>query len=168
MPAKYRPACESWFAAGFYSGLSLDFHRLEVTIGCVNPLSTGISVISNKTVTMKTIGVMHMLLVQDMKRAIDFYQNAFDCKVLQQSDFWTNLDCGHGKIALCTFGNKTELKETTLIIEVDNHKEAAEKVKVSGGKVLKISAPYEGAPVYNVMIVDTENNQIVASETVRG
>ena len=115
---------------------------------------------------MKTIGVMHMLLVQDMERAIGFYEKTFGFKTLQKSAFWTNLDCGRGKVALCTFGNKTELKETTLIVEVDNYKEAVEKIKTNGGQVLKIGEPYEGAPVYNVVMVDTENNQIVASQMV--
>jgi predicted enzyme related to lactoylglutathione lyase len=120
-----------------------------------------------KKIKMKTIGVMHMLLVQDMDRAINFYENTFGFKVLQKSGFWSNLDCGYGKIALCTYGNKTELKETTLIIEVDDHKEAAEGVKNNGGKVLKIAEPYDGAPVYNVIILDTENNQVTVSEMVR-
>ena len=115
---------------------------------------------------MKTIGVLHMLLVQDMDRAINFYEKAFDFKTLQKSAFWSNLDCGHGKIALCSFGNKTELKETTLIIEVDNYKEAIEKIKANGGKIVSIGEPYEGAPVYNVVSIDTENNQIVASQMV--
>jgi len=115
---------------------------------------------------MKTIGVMHMLLVQDMDRAIRFYENTFGFTILQKSAFWSNLDCGHGKIALCSYGNKTELKETTLIIEVDNYKDAVDRIKESGGQVLKVAEPYEGAPVYNVIMIDTENNQIVASQMV--
>ncbi len=115
---------------------------------------------------MQTLGVMHMLLVQDMDRAINFYESAFGFRVLQKSGFWSNLDCGYGKIALCTYGNKKELKETSLIIEVDNHKEAVERINDNGGKVVKIGEPYEGAPVYNVVLIDTENNQIVATETV--
>lgn len=115
---------------------------------------------------MNTIGVMHMLLVQDMDRAISFYEKTFGFKVLQKSAFWSNLDCGRGKIALCTYGKKTELKETTLIIEVDNHKEAVEKINNSGGKVLKIAEPYDGVPVYNVIMLDTENNQLTVSEMV--
>ena len=111
---------------------------------------------------------MHMLLVQDMNRAIDFYEKTFDCITLQKSPFWSNLDTGHGKIALCSFGNKTELKETTLIIEVDNYKEAVERIKENGGQVLKIGEPYEGAPVFNVVMLDTENNQLVASQMVTG
>lgn len=113
---------------------------------------------------MKTIGVMHMLLVQDMNRSINFYQKTFGFRVLQKSDFWSNLDCDHGKIALCSFGNKTELKETTLIIEVDDYKDAIENIKNNNGQVLKIGEPYEGAPVYNVVFLDTENNQLVASQ----
>ena len=116
---------------------------------------------------MKTIGTLHMLLVQDMDRAIHFYENTFGFYTLQKSAFWTNLDCGHGKIALCTYGNKTERKETVLIIEVDDYKEAAEKITANGGQVLKIAEPYEGAPVYNVMMIDTENNQLVASQVVK-
>ena len=115
---------------------------------------------------MTTLGVMHMLLVQDMDRAILFYEKTFGFKVLQKSAFWSNLDCGHGKVALCSFGNKKELKETTLIIEVDDHKEAVKKINENGGQVVKIGEPYEGAPVYNVVMVDTENNQLVASEMV--
>ena len=115
---------------------------------------------------MKTLGVMHMLLVQDMDRAIAFYEKTFGFIALQKSAFWTNLDCGHGKVALCSYGNKTERKETTLIIEVDDHVEAAKKIKENGGQVLKIAEPYEGAPVYNVIMIDTENNQLVASKMV--
>lgn len=115
---------------------------------------------------MNTIGVMHMLLVQDMDRAIGFYEKTFGFSTLQKSAFWSNLDCGNGKIALCSFGNKTELKETTLIIEVDNYKEAIERIQVNGGQVVKVAEPYEGAPVYNVVLIDTENNQVVASQVV--
>lgn len=60
---------------------------------------------------MKTLSVMHMLFVQEMDRAITFYEKTFDFKILQKSPFWTNLDCGHGKVALCAAGNKTELKK---------------------------------------------------------
>ncbi len=115
---------------------------------------------------MKTIAVMHMLLVQDMDRAINFYEKTFGFTTLQKSLFWSNLDCGHGKVALCSFGNKTELKETTLIIEVDDYKEAVDRIKENGGQIVKIAEPYEGAPVYNVIMIDTENNQIVASQMV--
>jgi|ERR1022692_2717876 predicted enzyme related to lactoylglutathione lyase len=115
---------------------------------------------------MKIIGTMHMLLVQDMDRAINFYEKTFGFTTLQKSAFWTNLDCGHGKIALCSFGNKTERKETTLIIEVDNYKEAADKIKANGGQVITIAEPYENAPVYNVIMIDPENNQVVASQMV--
>lgn len=117
---------------------------------------------------MKTKGVMHMLLIQDMDRAISFYERAFGFVTFQKSPFWSNLDCGQGKIALCSFGNKTELKETSLIIEVDNHKEAVERITANGGQVLKVADPYEGAPVYNVIFIDTENNQVVATEVVAG
>ena len=115
---------------------------------------------------MKIIGVMHMLLVQNMDRAISFYEKTFGFIILEKSEFWTNLDSGHGKIALCTFGNKTELKETTLIIEIDNYKKAADRIKENGGQVLKIAEPYDGAPVYNVIMIDTENNQVTVSQMV--
>lgn len=115
---------------------------------------------------MKTLGVMHMLLVSDMDRGITFYEKTFGCKTLQKSGFWSNLDTGHGKIALCTYGEKKERKETSLIIEVDDRIEAAKKIKQFGGEVLKITEPYDGAPVYNVIFIDTENNQVVASEMV--
>ena len=108
-----------------------------------------------------------MLLVRDMDRAISFYEKTFDFTTLQKSAFWSNLDCGHGKIALCSFGNKTELKETTLIIEVDNYKDAVDRIKKNGGTVVKVTEPYEGAPVYNVIMIDTENNQVVASQMVQ-
>jgi predicted enzyme related to lactoylglutathione lyase len=116
---------------------------------------------------METIGIMHMLLVQDMNRAIEFYEKTFGLVTLQKSDFWTNMDSGHGKIALCAFGNKTELKETTLIVEVDDHKKAIERITTYGGRIVNVAAPYEGAPVYNVVFIDTENNQLVASQTVK-
>jgi predicted enzyme related to lactoylglutathione lyase len=113
---------------------------------------------------MKTLGVMHMLLVKDMDRAIGFYENTFGFTLLQRSDFWSNMDSGKGKIALCTFGEQANLKETTLIIEVDNHKEATDRVKLYGGSIVSIGAPYPGAPVFNLVFTDTENNQVTASE----
>ena len=115
---------------------------------------------------MKTIGVMHMLLVQDMDRAIRFYEKTFGFTTLQKSAFWSNLGSGGGKIALCTYGSKTELKETTLIIEVDDYKELLSTIPGNGGRVVKVAEPYDGAPVYNVVMVDTENNQLTASQTV--
>ncbi len=109
---------------------------------------------------------MHMLFVQDMDRAINFYEKAFDLKTLQKSPFWTNLDCGHGIVALCSAGNKTELKETVLILEVDNYTEAIERIKENGGQVIKVADPYPGVPIYNVVFTDTENNQLTASQKV--
>ena len=107
---------------------------------------------------MKTLGVMHVLFVQDMDRAIQFYQLAFDFKLNTKSAFWSNLDSGHGRLGLTSFGNKTERKETMLLIEVDDHKQAVERIKQYGGQVLSVAAPYEGAPVFNVIALDTENN----------
>ena len=115
---------------------------------------------------MITLSVMHMLFVQEMDRAISFYEKTFDFKTLQKSSFWTNLDSGSGKIALCSAGNKIELKETALIIEVDNYKEAIELIKENGGHIIKVGEPYPGVPVYNVVFTDTENNQVVASQVV--
>lgn len=115
---------------------------------------------------MRTLGVMHMLLVQDMDRGTRFYEKTFGFTVLTKSPFWTNLDSGNGKVALCTYGNKTERKETSLILEVSDHKEAVKRIKENGGEVLNITEPYEGAPVYNVVFIDPENNQVVASEMV--
>lgn len=115
---------------------------------------------------METIGIMHMLLVQDMDRAIDFYERTFGFITLQRSAFWSNLDSGHGKIALCSFGNRADKKETNLIIEVNDYKQAIEKILHHGGQVVQVAEPYEGAPVYNVVMIDTENNQLVASQVI--
>jgi len=114
---------------------------------------------------MKTLGVMHVLFVQDMERAILFYQKVFGFKLDTTSAFWSNMNSGHGRLGLTTFGGKTERKETLLIIEVDDHKQAIEKIKQQGGQVLSVAEPYEGAPVINVIAIDTENNQITISET---
>ncbi len=116
---------------------------------------------------MKTLGVMHVLFVQDMDRAISFYEKAFDFRLNTKSPFWSNLDSGHGRLGLTSFGNKTEKKETMLIIEVDNHMLAVEQIKQNGGSVLNIAKPYEGAPVFNVIALDSENNQFTVSETVK-
>lgn len=115
---------------------------------------------------MKTLGVMHMLFVQDMDRAIGFYEKAFGFKLKTKSSFWSNLDSGHGLLGLTSFGNKTERKETTLIMEVDDHLQAVDCITQNGGQVLNIAKPYEGAPVYNVIAIDSENNQFTVSETV--
>ena len=117
---------------------------------------------------MKTIAVMHMLLVQDMDRAINFYQKTFGLTITQKSDFWSNLESGNGVISLCSFGNETELKdETKLIIEVDDYQAAVELVKQNKGTVVKIGEPYEGVPIYNVEIIDTENNKLIISQRVK-
>lgn len=115
---------------------------------------------------MKTLGVMHVLFVQDMDRAIRFYETTFGFKLNTKSPFWSNLDSGHGSLGLTSYGNKTEHKETMLIIEVDEHLKAVDQIKRSGGQVLSIAKPYEGAPVFNVIVIDTENNQFTVSETV--
>ena len=115
---------------------------------------------------MKTLGIMHMLFVQDMNRAIGFYEKTFGFKLITKSPFWSNLDSGHGLLGLTSFGNKTERRETMLIIEVDDHLQAVDRITQSGGQVLNIAKPYEGAPVYNVIAIDTENNQFTVSEMV--
>ena len=109
---------------------------------------------------------MHVLFVQNMDRAIDFYEKTFDFKLDTKSAFWSNMDSGHGRLGLTSFGNKTERKETMFLIEVDDHLQAVDRILQNGGQVLNIAKPYEGAPVYNVIAIDTENNQFTVSETV--
>ena len=115
---------------------------------------------------MKTLGVMHVLFVQDMDRAIGFYEATFGFKLNTKSPFWSNLDSGNGCLGLTSFGNKTDRKETMLIIEVDEHLKAVDQIKRSGGQVLSIANPYDGAPVFNVIAKATESNQFTVSETV--
>ena len=44
---------------------------------------------------------------------------------------------------------------------------AVDQIAQNGGQVLNIAKPYKRAPVYNVIAIDTENNQFTVSETVK-
>lgn len=113
---------------------------------------------------MKVLSVIHMLYVQDMKRAINFYVNALGFTCEEESEFWSSLVSENGKIGLTSYGEYNEFKLTNLIIEVDDYDEALKRIKELGGIISEEHQPYEGAPIHNAEIIDTENNGIVISK----
>ena len=119
--------------------------------------------------------ILHsMLRVNDLKEAIDFYQNIFGMKVLRQKDY------PEGKFSLAFMGYGGE-KEVTVIelthnwgtdnydhgnafghiaIEVDDVYIACEEIKIKGGNVVREAGPMMGSKLLLAFVEDPNGYKI--------
>jgi predicted enzyme related to lactoylglutathione lyase len=105
-----------------------------------------------------------MLMVADMARAMRFYTEAFDVKVVMSSPYWSEFSVAGTNIALHP-GGGTETR-TGLGFEVQNLDIALERATEVGGR---ITTPPRERPDEHIRVAelaDTEGNVITVAELI--
>ena len=82
--------------------------------------------------------------VADMRAAKEFYVAALGLEVTSESEFWTDLSCGNGSLALSPDnGPRAEgragVELTKVIFDVEGLDELVSHVEKLGGKVVHVS-----------------------------
>jgi len=106
-----------------------------------------------------------MLMVADMTRAMQFYAEAFDVKVVINSPYWSEFMVAGTNIALHPGGTGTETR-TGLGFEVQNLDLALERATEVGGR---ITTPPRERPEERIRVAelaDTEGNVITVAELI--
>jgi predicted enzyme related to lactoylglutathione lyase len=105
-----------------------------------------------------------MLMVADMKRAVNFYQDALGLSVEMQSRWWSELQSGGATIAL--HGGGGPMTQTGLGFHVDDLDAAVAAVEAHGGAVVgpAMDRPQEGIRLAEVR--DTEGNGFSLAQTL--
>jgi len=82
--------------------------------------------------------------VADMRAAKEFYVTALGLEVTSETDFWIDLSCGNGSLALSpNNGDRPEgragVERTKIIFDVEGLDELVSHIEKLGGKVVHVS-----------------------------
>jgi predicted enzyme related to lactoylglutathione lyase len=106
-----------------------------------------------------------MLMVADMTRAMRFYTEAFDVKVVMSSPYWSELSVAGANIALHPGGGGTETR-TGLGFEVQNLDIALERATEVGGRITTPPRERPDERIRVAELADTEGNVITVAELI--
>ena len=112
---------------------------------------------------MKLEKIKYLLLVQDMQRAIDFYQSAFGLVPTVQSEWWSELTFGDSIVALHGGGDVSQ-RSTDLSLQVDNIVAACRIIREHGGAIVGEPEKREGEPIVLATFTDTEGNVVMLTQ----
>ena len=106
--------------------------------------------------------------VSDMRAAKEFYVAALGLKVTSESEFWIDLSCGNGSLALSPNGTdrpegRAGIERTKIIFEVIGLDELVAHIESLGGKAVHVSDNV-AAPVKVVHILDPFQNVFQLAE----
>ena len=106
-----------------------------------------------------------MLMVADMSRAMRFYTEAFDVKVVMTSPYWSEFSVAGTNIALHPGGSGTETR-TGLGFEVKNLDVALERATAVGGRITSPPRERPDERIRVAELADTEDNVITVAELI--
>ena len=109
---------------------------------------------------MKASKITRVIGVTDMKRAVQFYQDALGLEVEQTSPYWSDLTCGDGNLALQSHRPDTSGQVHTMVIFTVADLDAAVADAEAAGGTLQSRRDDDHAPVLIAHVLDTENNVI--------
>jgi predicted enzyme related to lactoylglutathione lyase len=112
------------------------------------------------------IGVKYLLSVSDMRRATAFYRDVVGLTVLESSDYWTELVHGTAIVALHG-GGTSSIKRTGLSFTVKDLAAFCARVEKAGAKVTSGPEDRGEEGIALAQFIDTEGNQIMASQVTR-
>lgn len=109
---------------------------------------------------MKATKITRVIGVENMRRAVDFYQTALGLTTVRESDQWSDLTCGDGNLSLQAYRPpEPKIVHTMVIFTVDDLDAAIASVEAAGGS-LGQRRDNEHAPVLIAHVLDTEGNVI--------
>ena len=106
-----------------------------------------------------------MLMVADMTRAVRFYTEAFDVKVVMTSPYWSEFIVAGTTVALHPGGGGTETR-TGLGFEVQNLEVALERATEVGGRITSPPRERPDERIRVAEVADTEGNLITVAELI--
>jgi len=109
--------------------------------------------------------IMHVIMVEDMSRAITFYQTVFGLELRFRSDQWSVLNDAGSQIGLHA-GGKGERIKTWLSFQMEDVHSACECIKDAGGAIEQEPQHREGEPVILATALDTEGNEIMLTQQI--
>lgn len=98
-----------------------------------------------------------MLMVQDMDRALAFWQQGVGLVLRFGSPYWSELDAAGSTVAL-HHGGDGRPTMTGLGVEVDDVHAACAAIRAAGGSVLREPETRPGEPIILAEARDTEGN----------
>lgn len=107
--------------------------------------------------------VKFMILAQDMKRAISFYQSSFGLGVSFETPGWTELKFGDAIVALHG-GWKGGINKTGLSFQVRDIRQACDNAVKNGGAIVNPPEDRQGEPIFLATMRDTEGNEFMISQ----
>lgn len=108
--------------------------------------------------------VKFMILAQDMKRAITFYQTALGLKVSFETPGWSELNFGDAVVALHG-GWKGGVNKTGLSFQVKDIHAACDNAVKNGGSIVNAPEDRQGEPIFLATVRDTEGNEFMISQS---
>ena len=114
---------------------------------------------------MEIQSVKYLLMVQDMDRAIAFYQDVIGLNLKSYSPEWSEFTLGDSTVALHG-GGTGEFIETGLIFRVADIGSACQEVVSGGGKLRSGPVDRPGEPIKLAQLCDTESNGFTFSQYV--
>lgn len=109
---------------------------------------------------MNATKITRVIGVSDMKRAVQFYQEALGLAVQQTSPFWSDLTCGDGNLALQSHRPDPSAEVHTMVIFTVADLDSAIADAEAAGGVLQSRRDDDHAPVLIAHVLDTERNVI--------
>ena len=103
--------------------------------------------------------VMYILVVEDMDRMADFYENVMGFRQRDRSPRWSEVTFGDFTLAL-HIGRKGDAKQTGLSFTVNDLDEACKVVEQGGGRVLKTPADGDIPNLRLALVADPEGNPL--------
>ncbi len=104
--------------------------------------------------------ITRVIGVGDMKRATEFYVSALGLTVERENEYWTDLTCGNGNLALQRSPGTGDTDTRVMVIfTVESRDQAVKAVEEGGGSLVRL-VDNEHAPVILAHVRDTENNII--------
>jgi lactoylglutathione lyase len=112
---------------------------------------------------MQVEKVKYIIWSQDMKRAVDFYCQAFDAEVTRQSEVMAELVVAGAVIGVHS-GGEGKRTWTGMSFQVADLFGACDVLKAAGGTVLREPEDTPEEPAHLAMCTDSENNEIMLTK----
>lgn len=109
---------------------------------------------------MKVERLKYVIWAADMPRALRFYTQVFEGKILKQNDYISEVSISDGIIGIHG-GGQGERTWTGLSFQVADVVAGAAEIVEAGGQLVREPEPEDDEPPHLAMCVDPEGNEIM-------
>lgn len=113
---------------------------------------------------MKVLKVKYAIWVQDMERALKFYQSLFGGEVTLRTDVWSEISICGAIIGIHSDGDG-ERTWTGMSFQLDDLREGIEKLKQCGGCLTREPVDTEEDPLHLAMCIDLDGNEFMMTQS---